>query len=108
MTLHTKAQCLDTLQEDEGIEGRDSCTSITQDDGTNTGDVGCCSYCVGKDDTVIRGIGLGQCGELVRISLPIELATIDDDTTQRGTMTTKNFVAECTTMSAPCSRGRMR
>ena len=58
MALHTQAQRLYALQEDEGIEGRDGSTSITQDDGTDASDVCGCTYCVGKHDAMIRGIGL--------------------------------------------------
>ena len=90
MTLHTQTQCLDTLQEDEGVEGRDGSTCIAQDDGTDAGDVSGSAYSVGKYDAMIRGIGLGEGGELV-VLFPIELATIDDDTTQRGPVTTEDL-----------------
>ena len=48
MTLYAQAQRLDTLQEDKGIEGRDGSTSITQDDGTDAGDISGSTYSVGK------------------------------------------------------------
>ena len=81
MTLHTQAQGLDTLQQNEGVEGRDGSTGITQDDGTDAGNISSCANSVGKDDAVIRGIGLRKRGELV-VLLPIEFTTVDDDTTQ--------------------------
>ena len=81
MTLHTQTQGLYTLQQYEGIERRDGGTGITQDDGTDAGDISRSTYGVGKHDAMIRGIRLGERGELV-VLLPVELTTIDDDTTQ--------------------------
>ena len=81
MTFHTQTQGLYTLQQDEGIERRDGSTRITQDDGTDSGDVGCCAYSIGKNDAMIAWVGLSQCGEHLGIRLPIELASVHDDTT---------------------------
>ena len=65
MAFHTKAQCLDTLQQNEGVEGRDGSAGVAQDDGTDAGDVGSSAYSIGENDAVIRGIGLRERGELV-------------------------------------------
>ena len=103
VTLYAQTQGLDSLQQYERVEGRNGCTSITQDDGTDAGDVSGSTYCVGKDDAVIRGVGFGERRELV-VLFPVELATVNDDATKTGTVTAK----EWTTMSAPCSNGRIR
>ena len=50
MALYTQTQRLYTLQEDEGIEGRDGCTSIAQDDGTDTSNVSGCTNGISKHD----------------------------------------------------------
>ena len=81
MALDTQTQGLDTLQQDEGIERRDGGTSVTQDDGTNAGDVGGSTNSVSKHDAVVRGVGFGQCREFVGVGLPVELAAVDNDTT---------------------------
>ena len=81
MTFYTQTQCLDTLQEDEGVEGRNGGAGITQDDCTDAGDVGGSAYSISKDNAVIRWIGLCQCGELVGVSLPVELPTVNNHST---------------------------
>ena len=53
VALYAQAQGLYTLQEDKGVEGRDGGTSVTQQDGTDAGDVSCSTYSVGKDDAVV-------------------------------------------------------
>ena len=82
VTLYTQTQCLNTLQQDKGIEWRQSCTGVAQNNGTDTGDVSGSTYCIGKYDTMVRWIGLSQCGEFFGISLPVELTTIYNHTTQ--------------------------
>ena len=81
MTLHTQTQCLDTLQQDKCIKWRNSSSCIAQDDGTDAGDVSSGTYCISEDDAMVRRIGLRQRGEFV-VLLPVELTTIDDDTTE--------------------------
>ena len=82
MALYTQAQCLNTLQQDESIKRRDGSTGIAQDNRTDAGNIGYSTYSIGKDDAMIRWIGLGQRGELVGFSLPVELATIDNNTSE--------------------------
>ena len=82
MALYAQTQCLNTLQQDKGIEWRQCGTGIAQQHGTDTGDVGSSTNSIGKHDTVIRRIGLGQCGELIGIGLPVELTAIHNHTTQ--------------------------
>ena len=53
VALHTQAERLQTLQQDEGIERRDGCTGVTQYDGTDAGDEGCSTSHVGKHSTVV-------------------------------------------------------
>ena len=91
VTLYTQAQCFHTLQQDEGIEWGNGSTGVTQDDGTDAGDVSSSAYCIGKYDTMIRRIWFCQSGELVGVLLPVELTTIDDDTTQRSTMSAQEL-----------------
>ena len=91
MALHAQAQCLNALQQDEGVEGRNGGTGVAQQDGTDAGDEGCCSHGVGKHDAVIRGVGLGQCGEFLGIGLPVELAAVDDYAAQTAAMTAQEL-----------------
>ena len=91
VTFDAQAKCLDSLQKNERIEGRNGSTRVTQQDGTNSGDVGSCTYGLCKDNAMIRRIRLGQSGELVGIGQPVELAAIDNDTAKAGTMTTQEL-----------------
>ena len=88
MTFHAQAQRLYTLQQDKCIKGRDGGTGITQNHGTNTGNEGSRPCHVGKHGTMIRGVGLGQCGILVGICLPVKLTSVNDDTTQAAAVST--------------------
>ena len=86
MALHTEAEGLEALQEDPRVERTDGRSGIAQEHGTRTGDKSCRSGHVGEDGSMITGVGLGQCGELVGIGLPVELSAVDDDTPQRTAM----------------------
>ena len=90
MTLYAQTQGLDSLQQDEGVEGRNGSTCITQDDGTDACDVCGSTYCIGKNDAMIRGVWFGECWELV-VLFSVESATINDDATETGTVTAKEL-----------------
>ena len=79
------------MQQYEGIEGRERSTGVTQNDSTDAGNVGGSTHSVGKHDAVIRGVGLGQRGELVGISFPVELAAVDNHTAQTAAVTAQEF-----------------
>ena len=91
MTLHAQAQRFHTLQQNKGIEGRNGSTGITQNHGTNTGNEGCRPCHVGKHGTMIRGIGLSQCGIFVGVCLPVKLTSVNDDTTQAAAVSTQEL-----------------
>ena len=58
MSLYAEAQRFYALQQNPGIEGRDGRSRVTQDDGTDACDECCCACHIGKDGTVIGGVGL--------------------------------------------------
>ena len=62
MAFYTQGQTLYTLQQYPCIEGRDGGSSITQDDSTDACHKCCCACHIGKDGSMIRGVGLGQSG----------------------------------------------
>ena len=55
MAFYAQAQRLYTLQQNEGVEGRDGSTRVAQYDGTNARYKGSSTYSVSKDDAMIRG-----------------------------------------------------
>ena len=81
VALYAQRERLQSLQEDEGIEGRDGSTRVAQYHRTNAGYEGGRTCYVSKYCTMVAGVGLGQGGELVGIGLPIEAATIYNHTT---------------------------
>ena len=82
MTLHAQREGLQTLQQDEGVEGRDGGARVAQNDGADAGDKGGWTRYVGKDGAVLGGVGTGQRGELVRVLRPGEGAAVDDDSAE--------------------------
>ena len=59
--------------------------------GAAFGDVGSGTELIGVDDAVIGIIRRGQAGELVRVSLPVELAAVHDHAAQSGGVTVQVF-----------------
>ena len=91
VALDAQAQSLHTLQQDERIEGRNGSTRIAKHHRTDASHKGCRPSHIGKDRTVVRGVGLRQRRETVGIGFPVKRTAIDDDTAQRGAMTTQKF-----------------
>ena len=60
MTLYTKGQGLQSLQEDPGVDRRNSCSGITQKDSTDLGHKCSRSYSFGKADAMIARVRLSQ------------------------------------------------
>ena len=84
MTLNTERERLKTLQEDPCVERRDAGTLIAEQQGTDTGHER--SGELTEDEAVVRRVGIGEAGELIVLEV-IELATVDDDTTEAGSVT---------------------
>ena len=78
VTLNAEGQRLKALEQDEGVEGRDGCTSIAEQDSADAGDESCRSGDIGEHGTVVRGVGLGECRVLIGVLLPIEGAAVDN------------------------------
>ena len=107
VALHANVQGFDTLQYVEGV-GRAECRAeIAQAFGPRTHDKSGWAKFLGEIEAVISFVGLRQRRELVGC-LPIEIAGVDDRAGNRRTMPPRNLVAECMTISTPCSKGRQR
>ena len=87
MTLYAERQGLDALQEQPCIERCKGCALVTQNDGTKIGsDGGRCA--VGSEGYTMVGLVLrGEPWPLLRL-VPVELAGIDDDAADGGSVTT--------------------
>ena len=86
VALYAQTERLQALEQYPGVEGADGGTRVAQYHGADAGYEGSGPGHVGKDGSVIRGVGLGQRGVLVGIGLPVKLAAIYDDATQRATV----------------------
>ena len=83
MAVQTKRQGLHTLQQQEGVEGRDGGAGIPQQDGPNVSNKSGGTDSVHKADTVVAGIGVCN-GRVLAVGLPVELAGVHDDAAQCG------------------------
>lgn len=88
VTLYAQWQRLSALKKNPCVERRDSGASVTKDDGTNTCDESCRTCNISEDGTVIRWVWLSDCRILVSVSLPIELATVNDNAAEGRAVTT--------------------
>ena len=78
VALYTQRQSLQTLQQYPSVERRDAGTLVTKQQRTHAGHER--SGQLAKDKAMIRGIGLGEAGELVVLEI-VELTAVDDHTT---------------------------
>ncbi len=86
MALDAQGQALHTLQQYPGVEGGDGGARVAQDDGADAGHKGGRACHIGKDGSVIRGVGLGQGGILVGMGLEVKLAAVHYHAAQRAAM----------------------
>ena len=102
MTFHAKRQRLQSLQQNESIERTDCGTGITQQYGTDTDGIGSRTGNVNETYSMITRVRFRQLGKLPRATqsnLPLSTITPPKDVP----CPPMNFVAEWTTISAPCS-----
>ena len=76
VALDAQGQRLDALQQNPGIEWRDGSPRVAKDDGTDAGRERRRTGHVGKHDTVVAGIGLGDARIAVGIGLPVEASAV--------------------------------
>ena len=60
VAFHTQAQRFQSLEQYPCVEGTDGSTCVAQNDGTYAGNKGSRTSYIGKDGTMITGVGLGQ------------------------------------------------
>ena len=53
VTLYAQRESLEALEKDPGVEGRDGCTGVAEDDGADAGDERRSARHVGEDGSVI-------------------------------------------------------
>ena len=86
MTLKAEGESLSSLQQEECCEWRDSCSLISEQDGTDVGDKCSRTNCVCKRDAVVAWVCI--CNRCILAGLLlVELAGIYNNTTQCCSMT---------------------
>src|SRR6266487_1071854 len=90
VALHTQGQRLQALQEEPGVERRCGRTQVTQQLNTCLDDIGERSERLNITNTMIGWVWLNKARE-TSARRPVKLATINDNTTNRGTMTTNKL-----------------
>lgn len=130
VTLNAQRERLDTLQQQEGSEGVDGGSKVTQNDDARVDGKSDGAECVPELEAVVALGGLSELWEAAALG-PVELARVDNDTSEGRAGANVSYeilesckkrahppmvvpwppihlVAECTTMSAPCSMGLIR
>ena len=87
MAINAQRQGLGALEQDPGVERADAGALVTQQDSADIGCEGGRTSSLGKRDTMVGGVGLGDLGVLAAC-LPIEVTAVDDHTAQRGAVAT--------------------
>ena len=90
VALQAEGKCLQALQEQEGIKGRNGRALIPHQRGAELEDVGQVAAGLGENDTVIGGVGLGDAGELVVLS-PVEFSGVNHDAAHDRTVAADEF-----------------
>mgnify|MGYP000497233537 CR=1 FL=1 len=74
MALYPKRKCFQSLKQQESIERADGGTCVTQQDGTDAGDIGCMAGCFGEAQAVVTRVGeqsvAGNLPEAFQSNLP--------------------------------------
>ena len=107
MAVYAQGKRFSALEKDPCIEGGNAWSFVAQQDGANVGYEGGRTYGICEGNTVIAGVGGGD-----RAYLPLAFQSKLPPSTitppREDPWPPMNFVAEWTTMLAPCSRGRNR
>ena len=90
MALYPKRKCFQSLKQQESIERADGGTCVTQQDGTDAGDIGCMAGCFTEAQAVVTRVGSSQLRKLAR-SLPVKFAGINDDASERSAVSADKF-----------------
>ena len=101
VALDAERERLRALQEQERVERRERRALIAQDERADVGRERRRADVLGEADAVVARVRLDELRELAAL-FPVELAAVDVP------WPPMNFVALCTTMSAPYSNGRRR
>jgi hypothetical protein len=83
VALHAQVEGFDSLQEQEGVEGREGRAGVAQALDAGFEDEGERAEGCRVGEAVVGGIGLGEVGEAAG-GLPVELAGVDDDAADGG------------------------
>lgn len=86
--LTPEGKRLKTLQQQEGIEGRQRGPSVAHADGAAPDDVRVLGEVLDIDDTMETWLRRREHGKAFRVSGPGEMATIHDEASERGAVTT--------------------
>ena len=107
MALHAQRQRLDAGQDQERVERRKRRADVAQPEhaaGDREGEI---AERLVQHDAVIFRARIGQ-HRIAALARPVELAAVHDHAADRLPWPPRNLVSECTTMSAPCSKGLHR
>ena len=108
VSLNAQRKRFEALEQQKGVEGRYTGAFVAEYHGADTVDKSCFGRYFGKNGSVVVGVGLGECGETAGEAEVIEIPPSTMTPPSVEPWPPMNFVAECITMSAPCSIGRMR
>ena len=84
--LQSQGQGFHTLQQQEGVEGRDGRAGVSQENGPDVGDKSGRTHRIHKGDSMIAGVGFGN-GRILSGGLPVKFAGVHDDASQGGAVT---------------------
>ena len=90
MTLYPQGKGFHALQNDEGIERRNSCTGVTQQDCPDVSNKGSRTYCISKGNTMVARVRCSD-SRILAACLPIELAGVYNNAAQGSTMTAQEL-----------------
>ena len=83
MAVDAQRQGLGALEQNPGVKRANASALVTQQDGADIGREGSRAGSLGKRDTMVGGVGLGDL-RILAARLPVKVAAIDNHATQRG------------------------
>ena len=108
MALHAQGQGLEALEQEERVERADGGAQVAEQLHPGLEDVGAGAEGGPVLEAVVARVGLGELGEALGVGPEVEA---DPPSAMMPPIEVPwppmNLVAEWTTMSAPCSKGRM-
>ena len=90
VTFHAEGQRLQSLQQQERIERRQTSARISEQSSADFHDIGQTAASIGKFDAVVRRVCLTESGKLI-ICGPVKSSAVYDDTAHNRTMTADKF-----------------